>query len=472
MRIMHLKRLHFIFAVVLASLICDVSAGIPPRRHTGEENGWEYGGIYELEANKDYFMTLEKNPEGQYPDDEQHLLILPVKSKDNAGLEEGKKTATMIWGKATAQEVAPGNEVPVGIWANLQLNKDLWVTIFKIRTAEDGSHAIFAKHDLGEFENRFHYLRDAEGNDVEPAYEDGKEVDGEGHLRVVAVFVTALASAIGLVVFHFERTRSMLTQEHTLNVRAMSAGTMLSVSISHIFPEASEVMTTVTNVPLGAFLFLIGILLMYGLDLLSRKHIHDHEEVRSVGVAEAPAASDGCAESGNAQFFGPQPVMSVPNGAMSHSGMPEQHFGPTTTSQTGMVFRPSQGMPIMGSAFGAKGTGCDEMSVQEKMCGCVFHKQVMMAFTLSAHSIVLGISLGLSMDRKSIILVLIVFVIHQLLEAMCVSHTIGSLHVPQEKIIAWIMIVFSMPIGIAIGLIVWASLYKDGMRVWLKFLKY
>jgi hypothetical protein len=211
---------------------------------------------------------------------------------------------------------------------------------------------------------------------------------------------------------------------------------------------------------------------MYGLDLLSRKHIHDHEEVRSVAFAGGPAASDGCAESGNAQCFVPQPVMSVPNGGMPHSGMPEQHFGPTTTSQTGMVFRPSQGMPIMGSAFGAKGTVCDEMSVEEKMCGCVYHKQMMMAFTLSAHSIVLGISLGLSMDRKSIILVLIVFVIHQLLEAMCVSHTIGSLQVPQEKIIAWIMIVFSMPIGIAIGLIVWASLYKDGMRVLLKFLKY
>jgi zinc transporter ZupT len=395
-----------------------------------------------------------------------------VKSKDNAGLEEGKKTATMIWGMATAQEVAPGTKVPIGVFSNLQLNKDLWVTIFKIRTAEDGSHAIFAKHDLGEFENRFHYLRDAEGNDVEPAYEDGKEVDGEGHLRVVAVFVTALASAIGLFVFHFERTRSMLTQESTLNVRAMSAGTMLSVSIAHIFPEASEVMTTVTNVPLGAFIFLIGILLMYGLDLLSRKHIHDHEEVRSVAVAEAPDACDGCAESGNSQFFVPQPVMSVSNGAMPHSGMPEQHFGPTTTSQTGMVFRPSQGMSIMGSAFGAKGTVFDKMSVEEKMCGCVYHKQMMMAFTLSAHSIVLGISLGLSMDRKSIILVLIVFVIHQLLEAMCVSHTIGSLHVPQEKIIAWILIVFSMPIGIAIGLIVWASLYKDGMMALLKFPKY
>ena len=90
-------------AVVLAaSLICGVSSDGPSRRLLGEaSHAWEYAGIFELEANKDYFMTLEKNAEGKYSEDEQQLLILPVdiSISTNAGLEQALTIATKVWGK-------------------------------------------------------------------------------------------------------------------------------------------------------------------------------------------------------------------------------------------------------------------------------------------------------------------------------------------------------------------------------------
>ena len=101
-------------AVVLAAtLICGVSADTPSRRLLGEaSHEWEYTGIFELEANKDYFMTLEKNAEGKYSQDEQQLLILPVDISTNAGLEQALTIATKVWGK-DKQEVASGSQVPL-----------------------------------------------------------------------------------------------------------------------------------------------------------------------------------------------------------------------------------------------------------------------------------------------------------------------------------------------------------------------
>ncbi len=143
-------------------------------------------------------------------------------------------------------------------------------------------------------------------------------------------------------------------------------------------------------------------------------------------------------------------------------------------------------VPIIGVAFGgtvydledaghghshddvdshARGQETGETTVEAKLCGCVHYKKLLMAFALCAHSIVLGISLGLTTDRSSLSFMMIVFVIHQLLEALCISHSIGHIDVAFEKIVAWTVIVLSMPTGVAIGLIVWASLYKDGMRL-------
>ncbi len=99
--------------VLAASLICGVSADGPSRKLLGEaSHEWDYAGIFELEANKDYFMTLEKNAEGKYSEDEQQLLILPLDISTNAGLEQTSKIATKIWGK-DKQEVASGSQVPL-----------------------------------------------------------------------------------------------------------------------------------------------------------------------------------------------------------------------------------------------------------------------------------------------------------------------------------------------------------------------
>ena len=110
---MHGMFLRMAAVVLAASFICGVSADGTSRRLLGEASPeWEYAGIFELEANKDYFMTLEKNAQGKYSEDEQQLLILPVDISTNAGLEQASKEATKVWGK-DKQEVASGSQVPL-----------------------------------------------------------------------------------------------------------------------------------------------------------------------------------------------------------------------------------------------------------------------------------------------------------------------------------------------------------------------
>jgi zinc transporter 1/2/3 len=71
-----------------------------------------------------------------------------------------------------------------------------------------------------------------------------------------------------------------------------------------------------------------------------------------------------------------------------------------------------------------------------------------------AHSIILGITLGLQTDLRTASVLLAVFLLHQLLEALCLSHLIASLKNRTEICIMFCLTVGSMPLGISIGLIV------------------
>lgn len=75
-------------------------------------------------------------------------------------------------------------------------------------------------------------------------------------------------------------------------------------------------------------------------------------------------------------------------------------------------------------------------------------------FGCVAHSIILGLSLGLQGELSTATNLLIVFLLHQLLEAICLSHLIASLQNRMEMIIMCTLTVGSMPVGIAIGIII------------------
>ena len=151
-----------------------------------EEDGhWAWAGLFELSATNKYTWTFAKDSSGAYPEGatEVEFLIVATDEADKHGLEEAEEEAEAIWGSTTAAEVAPNGAVPIGTWAHLELDQETWVSQFKISVPTAGAYVVFANHPPIEFENGFHYLKDQQGNDVEPVVEEagGEHGDHDEH---------------------------------------------------------------------------------------------------------------------------------------------------------------------------------------------------------------------------------------------------------------------------------------------------
>lgn len=80
------------------------------------------------------------------------------------------------------------------------------------------------------------------------------------------IFVLAIISAAGLLLFFFETiNRTILGL-----LIGLGAGSMLSVSLVHIFPEALE------QTPLAVYAFILGFLMIYLIEEILTPHAHDH----------------------------------------------------------------------------------------------------------------------------------------------------------------------------------------------------
>jgi len=277
------------------------------------------------------------------------------------------------------------------------------------------------------------------GDAVQDAHDDHDGEDEQAEtltLRIVAVFASAVLTMCGLSLF-FNKWSKHITMEMLLCVRAASAGAMLSVAIVHIMPEAAHNLESVTDYPLAGTLVLLGMFVAYAFEALSGGQPHDHVQVAAPPISE----------NARAPSMMHQPVQHQPAQLAGHSGMA------ASASQMIMVPGPMRYMPgpmVMGTAFGANkpvDVETDKMTVSrlavESMeMGCV------------AHSVVLGLSLGLQTELNSAIILFIVLLLHQTLEAICLSHLIASLENRTEAIIMCVMTTCSMPCGIIIGLII------------------
>merc|ERR1719409_274164 len=117
----------------------------------------------------------------------------------------------------------------------------------------------------------------------------------------------------------------------------------------------------------------------------------------------------------------------------------------------------SEPLCVQGSGFGGGNAGADveaaglkaissnRSAVESIEAGCV------------AHSIVLGIALGMQTKMDTAVVLLIVFLIHQALEAVCLSHLIATLESRMEKMLMVGLTTCSMPFGIIVGIAVLES---------------
>jgi zinc transporter ZupT len=83
---------------------------------------------------------------------------------------------------------------------------------------------------------------------------------------ITPLLILTLISATGLSLYFFERINQSI-----LNLLiGLGAGSMLSVSLVHIFPEALE------QTPYAVYAFIAGFLVIYLLEEILTPHAHDH----------------------------------------------------------------------------------------------------------------------------------------------------------------------------------------------------
>ena len=81
-------------------------------------------------------------------------------------------------------------------------------------------------------------------------------------------------------------------------------------------------------------------------------------------------------------------------------------------------------------------------AVMTMNCGCV------------THCLALGVTVGMQTEYASAVMLLLVIMLCQLLEGICLSHLIASLTSRTVKLVLCTLTVGSMPLGIILGLVI------------------
>jgi len=237
------------------------------------------------------------------------------------------------------------------------------------------------------------------------------------------------------LVFFFKKVRALPT-DRLLCIRAGSAGCMLSIAVVHILPEANHVLETKTAYPIAAALFLLGLLLSFMIEVLSGGQSHDHVEPSSQPMHQILSPSDPC------------PCKLCP--CETSTSMQDHPVGVPASIHPKPQLSSSF---VMGSRFGAGDEEQESVTAISSSSATV--KKI--EFGCVAHSIILGITLGLQTEKKNASLLLIVGLLCSLSEALCLSHLLASLHNRCEMFFMFGCTVGGMPFGIIIGLVVWQS---------------
>ena len=83
---------------------------------------------------------------------------------------------------------------------------------------------------------------------------------------LLPLLILVLISATGLLLFLFDRVNRLILN----SLIGLWAGSMLAVSLVHIFPEALE------QTQYAVYAFMVGFLLIYLIEEILTPHIHDH----------------------------------------------------------------------------------------------------------------------------------------------------------------------------------------------------
>ncbi|CAK0905107.1 unnamed protein product [Prorocentrum cordatum] len=210
---------------------------------------WEWSGIFPVEEGW-YDWNAEK-VDGAYPDARMKIVIIATNQTDIRDLEADAQT---YWDAITvSDEVVVGETIPLGSGTTLHFDVDTWASHFKIQVPVGTSYvAVFAEHFPIEFEDSYHFLKDASAVDIEPVAEEsvsgcadkGTASTGSSDLGevILASIITVLPTMAGIVLIAMmcmERAKTMLNEEGTFqsSMHSFASGVIFAAAVFLLLPE-------------------------------------------------------------------------------------------------------------------------------------------------------------------------------------------------------------------------------------------
>jgi UTP--glucose-1-phosphate uridylyltransferase len=274
----------------------------------------QWWGIFYLDAEDHSYSWAAQKYDGAYGEDYLELFMYPVLAPNATELEVAHEAF-----EALVDASAPELEIhPAGLGSNTTIipeallkvvfDAEAWLSVYSVEVPASGYYAVFCNHDPEEFATAFHYLRDNEGNDIEPVYSSKSEdvvhedyVSTRWGVTIGACVVVWLVTFVGVVFI----TMSMLN----VNVAKMdfygklfAAGALLGTSFCIILLEAGHYIESNSSLDEAeshghwAAMVLTGFLTPLVVELIS-KSIYGCASEHTITahgspVAQAPAAPE------------------------------------------------------------------------------------------------------------------------------------------------------------------------------------
>ncbi|KAJ1472192.1 ZIP zinc transporter-domain-containing protein [Baffinella frigidus] len=283
---------------------------------------------------------------------------------------------------------------------------------------------------------------DDDHHDEHDEHEDDHNADNQPHseedalssvnLRIAAVFITGVTTLAGLLPF---LAVSAVPPTLILCVRAASGGTMISLALIHILPEASHSLEDVSPFPLAGTFMAVGVFLSYAVQLAFHRSSTD-STVRAAALPKDVELG---------------PVFTASNDAATSSGPDPSATGPVNYEASAPKASPLLSAEIVHQccldtelleAAAASEAAPEKVAILSMEAGCF------------VHSVVIGLGLGLNTDYTTTAVLVGVLSIHQFLEGLCLGYLLSGLVSKVEKAVAVILTTLSVPAGATAGLIV------------------
>jgi zinc transporter ZupT len=212
---------------------------------------WEWAGIFAVEAGV-LDWNAEKGEDG-YPDATMIIAVFDTSEASFSALDSAVHAA---WDATNAaDELEAGGTIPLGRAITLKFNQETWASHFKIVVpANTGGHiAVFAQHFPIEFETNYHYLKAADGADIEPEFEQSgndcvtettaaTETDDLWGTVIIASFLTVVPTllSIAFIVAMLAAQIAKLPDEDSIvlaMIHNFASGVIFAAGVFLLLPE-------------------------------------------------------------------------------------------------------------------------------------------------------------------------------------------------------------------------------------------